>query len=418
MAIQSFISQVDLFTLARSCAGPLRVVLHQYQSGLEMLDLQMQSCPRPRPAQSPGCHTSFHYGVDGCKVHQYVDLANTAWGFYLVPPPCPEPPCPVVQTCDGIGADQYNTLPDGTPVTPPPLTGDDGTPNCQVIHVAIVRGVNAQGESIYCFDSPIFDPKAYNCLVSSLCQIFDAAGLVPNASTNLLVHIGELIGLDTVQLALDIIACQNAPDPILPPCNCDLGLSVLDTATINFSLAADVISGSVNISANAGNQVSAVGDGLFVPDTAYNDTNSINLTEAANVVTADLIVSPDAGNQLSVLANGAFVPTPDAYTSLVLTEAGASIDPALADIFIYDGAAPDTKQLITPAAGARNMIWVKNISADILTLSAAAVNGIDNAVAATIDLAPQSVGGFPFGNDGGDSAQLFYDAGLDTWLVL
>lgn len=375
MAIQSFIDQVDLFTAGRSCLGPLKVVLHQYQSGLEMLDLQMQTCPRPRPAQSPGCHTSFHYGVDGCKVHQYVDLANTAWGFYVIPPPCPEPPCPVIQTCDGIGADQYNTLPDGSAVTPPPLTGTDGTPNCQVIHVAVVRGINAQGESIFCFDSPLFDPKAYDCLVNSLCQIFDAAGLVPDAETNLLVHIGELIGLDTVQLALDIIACQEAPGPVLPECDCTP--AVLDSTSINFSVT------------------------------------------GSNEITGTAIISPDAGNQLTNPGNGLFVPSSDNFTVLVLTQTGATIDPALADVFVYNGTlADETKNVLTPVAGGRNNIWVKNISDFNLELTFAAVNGVDNAPGASIILEPQSVGAYPFGNDGGEAAQLVYVAALDTWVVV
>lgn len=373
MAIQSFISEVDLFTAGRSCAGPLVVVLHQYQAGLEMLDLQMQSCPRPRPAQSPGCHTSFHYGVDGCKVHQYVDLANTAWGFYLIPPPCPEPPCPVIQTCDGIGADQYNTLPDGSTVTPPPNTGTDGTPNCQVIHVAVVRGINSYGDSIFCFDSPAFDGRAYDCLVTSLCAIFTAAGLVPDAETNLLVHIGELVGLDTVQLALDIIACQEAPGPVLPDCNCDPGITVLDTT-------------------------------------------SVNLGVTGTQITASVIASPTTGNALTITGSGLYVPVALAVSTI--TNAGATIDPATADVFVYTGVGADSQQVLSPAAGGRNNIWVKNISLGNLTLTFAAVNGVDNSPGGSLIIEPQSVGAYPFGNDGGEAAQLVYVASLDTWVVV
>lgn len=377
--ITDFTSKVLLFTAGRSCAGPLKVVLHQYESGLDFLDNEMIRCPRPRPAQSPGCHTSYHYGVSGCIVHQYVALANTAWGFYITPDPCPEPECPIIQTCDGIGADQYNTLPDGTAVTPPPLTGADGTPNCQVIHVAVTAGINQYGENIYCLDAPIFDAAAYDCLVKSLCAIFDAAGLVPDASTNLLVHVGELVGLDTVQLALDIIDCQNAPGPVLPPCNCDpigLNLAVTDTATVNMSIA------------------------------------------SGDTFSASVIVDPTVlDNQLTAGANGLSVPNFRNLVISLIDEADTTIDPDDADVFVYDGVGADSQQVLNPTS-TRNHIYVKNISVDNLTLTFAAANGVDNLAGASLVIEPQDPGNYPFGNDGGETVHLVYSSALQTWLVI
>lgn len=72
---------------------------------------------------------------------------------------------------------------------------------------------------------------------------------------------------------------------------------------------ANPLTAAVNVSAAAGNQLSAVADGLFVPATVtnYADSWSVALTEAAGVVTADVKRSAAAGNQLVEAADGLFV---------------------------------------------------------------------------------------------------------------
>lgn len=341
----------DLFTIGRDCVGPTAVVLHEYKSGLEMLDKEMNRCIRPRPLCSPNCHTSFHYGVGSCHLHQYIDIDNTAWGFYFIPTPaCPTPPCPIEQTCDGLGSDQYNPDFDGNPATPTVAAGACLEANCSVIHVAVITGVATISDGIYCIGAPTFSAVAYNCLVQSLCEIFDAAGLIPTSGTTLLTHIGELVNLDVDQLAIDILACLNAPVPPLPPCDCaQTPITAIDTSTINLTVAGidnHTLSGVVNVSATAGNQVTVNPDGLFVaadtevPLTVV-DTNSINLTASGtdnHTLQADLIISPNANNQAAILVNGLFVSetpiTPVDTNTIDLTISGVNSHTVQADVII------------------------------------------------------------------------------------
>jgi hypothetical protein len=345
-----------LFTPGRDCVGPTAVVLHEYKSGMEMLDKEMDRCLRPRPLCSPGCHTSFHYGIGACHLHQYINTDDTAWGFYFIPTPtCPEPPCPIEQICDGLGSDQYNPDFDGNPATPLVAAGDCLEANCSVIHVAVITGTATVSDGIYCIGAPTFSERAYNCLVQSLCEIFETAGLTPVSGTNLLTHIGELVNLDVDQLAIDILACINAPIPPLPPCDCvpiETANTVVDTATLDLGasgLFGRVITGSVKISATVGNQIVANLDGLFVPaDTEVPltvvDTNSINLTASGtdnHTLQADLIISPDVGNQASILANGLFVSetpiTPVDTNTIDLTISGVNSHTVQADVIISAG---------------------------------------------------------------------------------
>ena len=92
----------------------------------------------------------------------------------------------------------------------------------------------------------------------------------------------------------------------------DVPTMVLDTASVDLTLAANVLSADVIISPNAGNQLQLLGNGLFVTGfggtiTTANDTVTIDHTVAAGILTSDVIVSPNAGNQLQVLGNGLFV---------------------------------------------------------------------------------------------------------------
>ncbi len=92
----------------------------------------------------------------------------------------------------------------------------------------------------------------------------------------------------------------------------DVPTMVLDTASVDLTLVANVLSADVIISPNAGNQLQLLGNGLFVSGfagtiTSANDTASIDHTVVAGVLTSDVIISPNAGNQLTLLGNGLFV---------------------------------------------------------------------------------------------------------------
>lgn len=326
-----------LFTPGRTC--PLEaVVLHAYASGIEMLNLEMNRCPRPRPNAPRKCHDSFHFGIGNCNFTQYVAIADTAWGFYFIPTPvCPVPPCPIIQTCDGIGVDQYNTDLDGNLPTPPVGVGPDGTANCAVIHVAISTGSNNLS---LC---PELSPQAYKCLVRDLCYIFAQAGLTPVSGVTLLTHIGELVDLDLDQLAVDIQECLDFVPPPLPPCDCAVTITATDTNTINFTAVGNNITGSVIISPDAGNTLVAQANGLFVPATDVTltaiDTTCLDLTITESpdntfTVSGAPVISPTLGNQLTCSPNGLFVP-PTAVSDVSIT----AVDTDTVDLTIIESPA-------------------------------------------------------------------------------
>lgn len=414
MAPISLIPDVLLFTVGRApCVAPLAIVLHEYTSGIEALDAQMQRCPRPRPTCPPGCHTSFHFGVGGnCNFHQYVDLANTAWGFAVTPATCPEPLCPPdpCESCTGLTVDQYNPdLLGNPPVLPAFLADACGTANSCVIHVA-VNSLFPTNQSLG--DGPCCAPNAdaYKCLVQSLCYIFDTAGLVPTQST-LLVHCEELICLDIDQLVIDILACLAIVPPPLPPCNCTADVSVvaLDTVTVNMT----VVEAPVN----------------------------------TFTVSADVIISPDVGNNLTALPNGLFVGegVPDApvcadqaHLPLVLGNSGAGgaavwgkprrpamamesvadgevINPSTgSDLYLLIGGGAGNVELLPPVGCEKTDLWIKNLSAFAFTVeSADQIDGVD-----PITLEGTTAGTYPFGNNGGEAVHLIWDPIATTWYIV
>lgn len=423
----------NLFTPGRACVGPTAVVLHEFTGGMEMLDAEMCRCIRPRPLTSPGCHTSFHFGIGGnCNFHQYVPIADTAWGFYFIPTPvCPEPPCPILQTCDGIGADQYNPEEDGTLPVPVVAAGPDFTANCSVIHVAVITGAASTGSGIYCITSPQFSEFAYNCLVESLCHIFEVSGIIPDGYATLLTHIGELMDLDLDQLAIDIQACLDFVPPPLPPCNCaQTEITVVDSTSINLGVSGvddHTLTAAVIISPDAGNQLVSQANGLFVAldaDTtvvAALDTTSINttVTEAPAdtfTVSSVAIISATAGNQLSIAGDGLYVPTLDPVLETGAGNIDVSAQVALGkQTFIVDANGGDITLTNPPdAAGLKKDIWIKNIDGVALVINSADL--IDGQAAISLD--GVIVAGYPFGNDGGESVHLVWLTVSNTWKVL
>lgn len=447
-----------LFTVGRDCVGPTAVVLHEFKSGIEMLDAEMCRCIRPRPLTSPGCHTSFHYGVGGnCNFRQYVDDADTAWGFYYIPTPaCPTPPCPIVQTCDGIGADQYNPELDGTLPTPVVAAGADLTANCSVIHVAVITGAAHTGSGIYCIGSQNFSERAYNCLVQSLCYIFDVNGLTPVGYSTLLTHIGELMDLDLTQLAIDIQACLDAVPPPLPACDCaQTPLSAVDSSTLDFTVSGTdnhTLTGAVKISSTAANSITSNATGIYSPEITGTNTPSVTLTISGtdnHNVQADVNISADIGNTIISNPDGLFssggLPTPyeDCTSAAPLNLNGMQYlaangdgtgldwyrvsDPVNYQLattidVIYNfsigktmhliNSLDDTLLLTNPpdATCSQRDLWIKNISQSDLVISSS-VGGIDGN--STLTLA----GSIPL-TASGDSVHLVWSSQLDGWYIL
>lgn len=87
---------------------------------------------------------------------------------------------------------------------------------------------------------------------------------------------------------------------------------VLDTITIDHTLAANTLSSNLRISADAGNSVTVRADGIFVAGfagtiTSAADTNTIDHTVTAGVLTSQVIKSPDLPNLLELRPNGLYV---------------------------------------------------------------------------------------------------------------
>lgn len=369
MSITDFTADVQLFTAGRAPGPASAIVLHEYCSDLGSLDLQMERCSRPRPSQSPGCHTSFHYGISGSFIHQYVSLANTAWGFGVTPPSCPEPLCPPdpCESCTGLTADQYNPDIDGNPpVLPVWVVGADGTVNNRVIHVAVAGSCNRDPNNCCLF---LTNEKAYNQFVVALAEIFVASGLTPSQTT-LLVHCNELNCLDIDQLVEDILAVV----PVTPfvPCEC----------------ITDVDPG-----------------------------NGLTMSLTAGAIVAGIELDPDPSNTLSLsvaglLGTGAAAPDVDAT---IVNGGAININTNPANRFLIVTAAPgDNVNLTLPLSATPAEIFVKNIGPEDLTITALGGALIDGV--AVITLAGTTAGTYPFGNNGGESAQLLWD-GADWWVL-
>lgn len=349
-----------LFTTGRACAGPLAVVLHQYSSGIEMLDSEMDRCPRPKPAQSPGCHTSFHYGVDGCTIHQYVSPANTAWGFGVTPPTCPEPICPPdpCESCTGVTADQYQPDLDGNPpVLPGWAAGPDGTVNCAVLHVAVAGGALVGADGCCRFLS---DPQAYSCFVRSLAQIFVLNSLTPSQTT-LLVHCGELPCIDIDQLVIDVLAYIALPPSVLPPCTCQ-------------PTGAQFVAGIEDL---------AVGDTFISGDSlvgADGELHEVFTDYRVDSVTSTTVINPNT------------------YDTDVIFLTGGNL----------------TIGTPTVAAALRELI-IKNTDPAVARTVTGHIDGVPGAVI-TLDF--RGGGPYPFGNAGGEAVHLIWDPDATTWQVV
>lgn len=96
-------------------------------------------------------------------------------------------------------------------------------------------------------------------------------------------------------------------------------LRVEDTVTLDltYDTINHILKGDVNVSILEGNNLTIVSDGLYVNVAAAQtpltvvDTNTVNLTAsgvANHTVQADVIISPDAGNSISALGNGLYAP--------------------------------------------------------------------------------------------------------------
>lgn len=86
------------------------------------------------------------------------------------------------------------------------------------------------------------------------------------------------------------------------------------------------------------------------------------------------------------------------------------------DVRVYRGTAAGTVRLTEPEDCRKNDVYIKNRSGFPLTVVAQAGATIDGQASIVLD--PVVPGGYPFGNDGGESVHLVWDAAASEWLVL
>lgn len=116
-------------------------------------------------------------------------------------------------------------------------------------------------------------------------------------------------------------------------------LSPTDTSTIDLTIGGGTISGIVKISAIAGNTIIAQSDGIYAPtftetNLTVNSTSTIGLTAGGthgHLLTATLLISADAGNQVSVHADGLYIADQTTYvlpgSNITLAGSGTASSP-------------------------------------------------------------------------------------------
>ena len=144
-----------------------------------------------------------------------------------------------------------------------------------------------------------------------------------------------------------------------------INLSVQDTTTVDLTLAGNVLSADVNVSSQFGNQLVVAVDGLYVPPFALfvQDTPTVDLTLVGNLLNADVIISQQPGNVLQALVDGLYVPgssisvqdTPTVNLNLVGSVLTANVNVS---------AAPNNAITINPDG-----LFVPNLSSPCLNTS-------------------------------------------------
>lgn len=168
--------------------------------------------------------------------------------------------------------------------------------------------------------------------------------------------------------------------------------SVLDTQSVDLTLAANVLSADVIISPDGGNSLEIRANGLYATGfagtiTTASDTNTIDHSVAMGVLSSQVIRSPDAGNLIELRANGVYSGVGNAVTSVTDTQ---SIDLTLAannlqaDLRI-DPSAENVLNVAAPGVlvEAANTSEIELETAGDLVVTAAGLGHIVNARAST-----------------------------------
>lgn len=123
----------------------------------------------------------------------------------------------------------------------------------------------------------------------------------------------------------------NADGLYMPEAIPETPFTAIDGVTVNLTTSGTsdhTLTAEVNVSSAVGNILQVNNDGLYVPTPEVQeplvvvDSPSVNLGVSGNydhTLTADVIISPTTGNQLSILGDGLYVPTPAATAQTPVT---------------------------------------------------------------------------------------------------
>jgi hypothetical protein len=159
----------------------------------------------------------------------------------------------------------------------------------------------------------------------------------------------------------------------------DVPTSVLDTLSVDLTLAANVLSADVIISPNPGNALSILANGLYATGfagtiTSAADTATVDHTVAAGVLTSDVIISPNAGNIITALGNGLYA----AGFAGTITSA---VDSATIDHTVAAGV---LSSVVIRSPDVGNSLELRGNGVYVPTASAGAVTGVADTL--SIDL--------------------------------
>jgi hypothetical protein len=161
---------------------PLAIVLHEVDLPIESIDGDANFI---QYAQAN--HTSFHYAISDCVIHQYVQVADTAWSFS---PTADLSPWAVAVANAGIN------------------------PNCYTINIAVSTGSTTSTSSNCPRPDNFYSLNTKRCLAQLLCWLAEQNNIALDAD-HIWRHELELVDMPLADIIALAIECQNAP-PIDP----------------------------------------------------------------------------------------------------------------------------------------------------------------------------------------------------------
>lgn len=125
------------------------------------------------------------------------------------------------------------------------------------------------------------------------------------------------------------------PTPAIPEIPDSPTLVATDSATIDFTTSGTLghnLTGNVKVSPDAGNNVSAHGNGIYAPKITVSDTATIDLTLASSNITAAVKISPDEENIIVAHGNGIYATAASSSVTGAQNGTNITVDPGKVEL--------------------------------------------------------------------------------------